>query len=175
MSILPAFAPEVGRPTWTALGTMSPAVKFSDDVDGAPVASPGRTDRNPAADGATTVTFNSTPVAPVGTAVPVTWSFCDTADTNGPGRPTSVRVSRMRTGSMVTTDDGALDAALATKMPPPPSVTATAAPIAAHRDLHSPPNRPDADAMTTSLVSDGHPVVVAQIAHRGPACQRCRE
>ena len=73
---------------------------------------PGRTDKNPAADGPTTVTFNSTPVAPAGTAAPVTCNFCDTADTNGPGKLVSVRVSNTRTGSIVITDDGALDAAL---------------------------------------------------------------
>ena len=168
MSICPAFAPEVGRPTCTALGTMSPAVKFSEDVDGAPLASPGRTDRNPAADGATTVTLSNTPVAPAGTAAPVTCSFCDTADTNGPGRPTSVRVSRIRTGSMVTTDDGALDAAFATKIPPPPSVTATAAPIAAQRDLHNPPNRPDPGDMTHSTRVRRPPLLAARIAQRGP-------
>jgi hypothetical protein len=111
MSILPAFAPAVGNPTWTEFGTVWPAVKFKDDVDGAPVASPGRTDTNPFAVGDTTVTFNNTPVEPAGTAPPVTCNFCDTADTNGPGNPTSVRVSKMRTGSIVTTDDGALDAA----------------------------------------------------------------
>jgi hypothetical protein len=103
---------------------MSPAVKLSDDVDGAPVASPGRTDKNPSAVGPTTVTFSNTPVEPAGTTVcgplvvgtgPVTCSFCDTADTNGPGRPTLTgsRVSKMRTGSIVTTDDGTHDAAVA--------------------------------------------------------------
>ena len=35
----------------------------------------------------TTVTFNNTPVAPAGTAAPVTCNFCDTADLNGPGKP----------------------------------------------------------------------------------------
>ena len=100
---------------------MSPALKFNDDVDGAPVASPGRTDKNPSAVGPTTVTFSNTPVAPAGTAPPVTCNFCDTADTNGPGKPTSVRVSKIRTGSIVTTDDGGLDAALTATIPPPPT------------------------------------------------------
>ena len=116
---------------------MSPALKFNDDVDGAPVASPGRTDKKPSAVGATTVTFNNTPVAPAGTAAPVTCNFCDTADTNGPAKPTSVRVSKMRTGSIVTTDDGTDDAACTANIPPPPNVTATAAPIAAHLERHN--------------------------------------
>jgi hypothetical protein len=34
------------------------------------------------------------------------------------------------------------DAAFAMKNPPPPNVTATAAPIAAHRDLHNDPRLP---------------------------------
>ena len=75
---------------------MSPAVKFNDDVVGAPVASPGRTDKNPAADGPTTVTFNNTPVAPAGTADPVTCNFCDTADLNGPGKPIPRQRSLLR-------------------------------------------------------------------------------
>src|SRR5918993_1803116 len=129
MSILPAFVPVVGSATCTAFGTMSPAVKFNDDVDGAPVASPGRTDKKPAAVGPTTVTFNNTPVAPTGTAaVPATGNFCDTADTNGPGNPTLVRVSRMRTGSIVTTDDDGPATASAMNTPPPPIETAMAAP-----------------------------------------------
>jgi hypothetical protein len=91
-------------------------LKFNDDVDGEPVASPDRTDKNPSAEGATTVTFNNTPVAPTGTGVcvpvvvgtgPVTCNFCDTADVNGPAKPTfdGSRVSRMRTASIITTDD----------------------------------------------------------------------
>src|SRR5215204_7667081 len=110
MSIWPAFAPVVGNETCTEFGTVEFAAKFSDDVLGAPVASPGRTDKNPGADGVTTVTLSNTPVAPTGTAAPTTGSFCDTADTNGPGRPrlTGSRVSRIRTGSIVMTDDGAL-------------------------------------------------------------------
>jgi hypothetical protein len=137
-SILPALAPEVGSATCTAFGTVAFAAKFSDDVVGAPVASPGRTDRNPEAVGETTVTFSRTPVAPTGTVAPTTWTFWDTADTNGPGKPrfTGSRVSSIRTGSTVTTADGSLEAALAKKAPPPPSATATAAPTAAHRDLH---------------------------------------
>jgi len=142
MSIWPAFAPAVGNATCTEFGTMSPAVKFNDDVDGAPVASPGRTDKNPAAVGATTVTFNNTPVAPAGTTAPVICNLRDTPDTNGPDKPTPVRVSRIRSGVTVTTDDAGLDAAFATNNPPPPNVTATAAPIAAHRDLHNPRRDP---------------------------------
>ena len=88
--------------------------------------------------GDATVTFSNTPVAPVGIAEPVTCSFCDSGDTNGPGKPTSTLVSRTRTGSIVATTDGALDAAFTATKPPPPNVTATAAPIAAHRDRHRP-------------------------------------
>ena len=41
---------------------------------------------------------------------PVTCNFCETGDTNGPAKPTFTgsRVSKTRTGSIVTTDDGAL-------------------------------------------------------------------
>jgi len=38
----------------------------------------------------------------------------------------------MRSGEIVTIDDAGLGAAFATRRPPPPNVTATAAPIAAH-------------------------------------------
>lgn len=69
------------------------------------MASPGRIARKPFADGATTVTLSRTPVEPAGTTAPVTWSFCDAAETNGPGRPMSVRVSKMRVGEIVTIDD----------------------------------------------------------------------
>lgn len=145
MSICPALVPVVGNATCTEFGAVSFMEKFSDDVLGAPVASPGRMEMNPSALGETAVTFNSTPVAPAGTTIavpavvaiePVIFSFCDTDETNGPGNPTFTgsRVSNTRTGSMVTTDDGALVvAALATNTPPPPIVTATAAPIAAQR------------------------------------------
>ena len=123
----------------------SPALKFNDDVDGAPLASPGRIDKKPSAVGPTTVAFNNTPVAPAGTAAPVTCNFCDTGDTNGPGKPTSVRVSKMRTGSIITTDDAGPDAAFATNNPPPPIETATAAPIAAHLALRKRVRPPEPD------------------------------
>jgi hypothetical protein len=102
-------------------------------------------------------------LAPGGTTVrvpvvvatePVTCNFCEFADTNGPAKPTlsGSRVSRMRAGSIVTTDDGALDAALATNKPPPPKVTATAAPIAAQRERHNARRRVETadDAISTS-------------------------
>jgi hypothetical protein len=54
---------------------MSPAVTFNYDVYGIPVASPGRTDRNPFPVGFTTVTFNNTPVARAVTLAPVTCSM----------------------------------------------------------------------------------------------------
>jgi hypothetical protein len=72
---LSGFAPVAGRPTCTAFGTMSPAVTFNYDVYGIPVASPGRTDRNPFPVGFTTVTFNNTPVARAVTLAPVTCSM----------------------------------------------------------------------------------------------------
>lgn len=46
-------------------------------------------------------------------------------------------MSRMRIGSIVTTDDAELDAAFATSKPPPPKLTATTAPIADYRDRHN--------------------------------------
>ena len=118
MSILPAFVPEVGIDTCTAFGTVTPAVTFNDDVVGAPVASPGRTEMNPFAVAPTAVTFSNTPVAPMGTTTlvpvavvtePVTCSFCATGDTNGPARPrfTGSRVSRMRSGETLTIVDSA--------------------------------------------------------------------
>jgi hypothetical protein len=48
------------------------------------------------------------------------------------------RVSTSRHGTTGTYDDAVPDDAFAMKIPPPPNVTATAAPIAAHRDLHKP-------------------------------------
>ncbi|HYN34861.1 MAG TPA: hypothetical protein VES40_19710 [Ilumatobacteraceae bacterium] len=176
MSIWPAFAPDVGKPTCTEFGIKSPALKFNDDVDATPVASPGRTDKNPFADGDTTVTFNNTPVAPTGTGVcvpvevgtaPVTCNFCDTADTNGPGNPTSERVSRTRTGSTVITDDAGPDAALTATIPPPPNVTATAAPTAAQRDLHKPRRSPAAATMIPpqDVMRQHHPAAKVKLSH----------
>ena len=51
-------------------------------------------------------------VVAAGTAPPVTLSFCEVADTNGPGSPmfNGSRVSKMRTGSIVTTDGDTVDA-----------------------------------------------------------------
>jgi hypothetical protein len=67
----------------------------------------------------------------------VTFNFCETPGTNGPGRPTSLRVSSPRAGVVAKNVEEALVAALATNNPPPPSVTATAAPIAAQRERHA--------------------------------------
>lgn len=104
---------------------------------------------NPFAVGPTAVTFNKTPDAPTGTGVcvplvvgtgPLICSFCETADTNGPARPTFTgsRVSSTRTGVTFTIVDSAgPGAADARKTPPPPIDTATAAPSAAQRDLHT--------------------------------------
>jgi hypothetical protein len=133
ISICALFLPEVGSPTCTELETMSPATKFIDDVEGVPVASPGRTDKNPLAVGATTVTFSNAPVR----SEFVTRSLRGTPDWNWPVSPMLLRVSRMRIGSIVTTDDGGPSAALTVMSPPAPSVTATAAPIAAHLERHN--------------------------------------
>ena len=90
------------------------------DVDGAPVASPGRTAIQPAPVGTTPVTFNTTPDAPAGTTtfvvrvsvgskyvsmLPVTASLRDTPAWNAPGRPTLNRVSSTRVGTTVTNVD----------------------------------------------------------------------
>ena len=77
-----------GNPTCTEFGTLSPVLKFSDDVDGASVASPGGTDKNLSAEGRTMVTFNNAPVPPGGASRPVICNFCETADANGSGNPT---------------------------------------------------------------------------------------
>ena len=120
ISILPMLTPLVGIATVTWFGTMSPGNTFRFDVDGAPVASPGRTEINPAPVGDTAVTFNNTPVAPAGTTtrlidcwfasihvvmVPVTRNFLDVPATNLPVKPMLERVSRTRVGSTVTTVD----------------------------------------------------------------------
>ncbi len=128
------------------------------DVAGAPVASPGRIDKNPFVAGRTTVTLNTADVAVDGTTsastatagaggwvgtVPVTCNFCATPDTNGPANPTSVRVSKIRVGVTDTNDDGSDDTASTATIDPAPNVTATAAPTAAHRDRHSDPESAD--------------------------------
>ena len=78
------------------------------------------------------------------------------------------RVSKIRTGSIVTTDDGTLDAAFTKTIPPPPSVTATAAPIAAHRDLHSRRCVP-----TPKFVSISCPILCMRPTRVGPDKQCC--
>ena len=144
MSICPALAPVVGSATWTEFGDVSFTEKFKFDVNGAPIASPGRIDMNPSAVAPTAVTFNNTPVAPAGTAVvaplvvatePVSSQLLRHRRHEGSRQTNIHRItcSNTRTGSIVTTDDGALGAALARNTPPPPSDTAIAAPIAAHR------------------------------------------
>ncbi len=149
------------------------------DVAGVPVASPGRIDKNPLVVGPTTVTFNTTDVAEAGTTsaltgavlpggcvatVPVTWSFWATPDTKGPGRPTSVRVSKMRVGVTATNDDGAEEEALTATIEPAPIVTATAAPTAAHRDRHI-PDRARRSCVITPLLPQ-----VAHTAYHIGAC-----
>ena len=103
------------------------------------------------------MTFDNTPVAPDRTTVllpvlmvvmvmvvvpvvvmvmdSVTRSFCDTCDVNGPLNPTltGLRESNTRTGSVDTAVESTLPAAFTAARPPAPNVTATAAPIAAHR------------------------------------------
>src|SRR6476620_10185480 len=85
-------------------------------VVGVPVASPGRTLTNPIEVGATAVTLATMPVAPSGTGdavdvaesdtaigiVPVTSSLRPTVAVSAPSRPTGIRVSRTRTGAIVT-------------------------------------------------------------------------
>ena len=82
----------------------------------APVASAGRTVRKPAALGPTTVTFNDTAVAPVGTTTctpsvvaiePVTNRSRGIGAVNMPESPRLVRVSRTRTGVIATNDEAA--------------------------------------------------------------------
>ena len=131
-----------------------PAAQLMFDVAGVPDASPGRIDKKPFVEGLTTVTLNTADVAVDGTTstftgaappggwvgtIPVTCNFWATPDTNGPAKPTSVRVSRMRVGSIDTNDDGSDDAAFTATIPPAPNVTATAAPTAAQRDRHAAP------------------------------------
>src|SRR5215207_3396056 len=138
--MLPEAAPMVGSSTVTEFGTVSPAEKLRFDVPGRPVASPGRTDKKPGVDGPTTVTLATMPVAPAGTgdwAVSVTSSLRGLSDVNGPVSPRSVRVSSTRTGEIAISAEGGL-AALAVKSPPAPSVMATAAPTAAHRERIGP-------------------------------------
>ncbi|MFT4657043.1 MAG: hypothetical protein ACI8V4_001210, partial [Ilumatobacter sp.] len=62
----------------------------------------------------------------VGT-VPVTCNVWEAPDTNGPAKPTSVRVSRMRVGVIATNADGLDDTALTSTRPSAPNVTATPA------------------------------------------------
>ena len=111
---------------------------------GTPGASAGRIDTNPAAVGPTTVTLRITPVAPSGTTtivpdlvaiVPVTLRSWGTGDTNGPGRPMSSRVSRMRVGVTLTNvDSSALTAADACQADNDhAAATVTAMPIAKYR------------------------------------------
>ena len=80
-----------------------------------------------------TVKFTATALAPSGTTelLPATWS-----DTVSPEifPPALSRVSNIRVGVTVLSDDASPDAADTPIRPPLPSVTATAAPIAAHRD-----------------------------------------
>ncbi len=94
ISICPVRAPDVGSPTCTEFETMSPAKKFIDDVEGVPVASPGRTDKNPLAVGDTTVTLSNAPVR----SEFVTRSLRGTPDWNWPTSPMLLRVSRTRIG-----------------------------------------------------------------------------
>jgi hypothetical protein len=144
--MVPAATPVVGNSTVTEFGTITPGdVKFTFDVAGEPVAVPGRTAKNPTVDGLIPVTFATIAVAPSGTGAPVltvlpgstigitpvTSSCRAVSFTKGPAKPAPMRVSNTRVGLIATNTDGWL-AALAVSRPPAPSVTATAAPIAAH-------------------------------------------
>jgi hypothetical protein len=150
--ILPALAPVRGSSTVIEFGTTWPGVsKFRLDVVGLPVAVPGRTDTNPIVEGATPVTLATIAVAPLGTGLPVpitlpgftigidpvTSSSRGESDTSAPLSPAPIRVSSTRVGLTGTNDDD-VPPASAANSPPAPSVTATAAPIAAHRVRHRP-------------------------------------
>ncbi len=149
--IWPVAVPVVGRATVTEFGTTSLGAKLRLEVVVGPVSVPGRTATKPPPVGRNTVTLATMPVAPSGTGLPVPgWSPGRTIGmvpvtsrvravplTSGPVSPMLMRVSSTRTGLIGTNDEGA-PAALVTKIPAPPSVTATAAPTAAHRDLHNP-------------------------------------
>jgi hypothetical protein len=87
--------------------------------------------------GTTSVATAATPPGGCVSTVPVTCNVWDTPDTNGPAKPTSVRVSKIRVGVIATNDDGSDDPALTATRLPAPNVTATAAPTAAQRDRHA--------------------------------------
>ena len=61
----------LGSCTVTTLAAIWPGVKFSDEVEGTPVASPGRTLTKPDVVGSTAVTLATTAVAPTGTTMAV--------------------------------------------------------------------------------------------------------
>jgi hypothetical protein len=67
------MSPEAGICTVTAFAMFAPpAAQLMLDVAGSPVASPGRIDKNPFVDGATTVTLNTTDDASAGTTSALT-------------------------------------------------------------------------------------------------------
>lgn len=133
------MCPSAGSATVTAFGTMSSARKLRLLVVAGPGAPAGRTLKNPSAVGLTAVTFMITPVAPAGTTSPVTSRILGSGEVNGPASPSPVRVSRIRSGVIVTTEAGDDPTFAPTRFdvaaPPAPRVTAIVAPTAAQRLL----------------------------------------
>ena len=126
------MSPATGNCTVTEFGTVCPAEKFKDDVDGTPVASPGRTATNPVPVGSTAVTLATTAVAPTGTTTddpppigtdPVMDTTSGCVDTNGPCSPRPSRVSTTCWGATATKLDDEPSLADAATSPPAPSVT----------------------------------------------------
>ena len=121
------------------------------DVEGAPLAVPGRTATNPVLAGRTAVTFAVMAVAPTGTTifepvrpsgsttgmVPVIATRVDRPPTSAVERPTPNRLSTTRSG-VIATNTAPGDSARTPASPPAPRVTATAAPTAAQRVRSSP-------------------------------------
>ena len=140
----------------------SPAAQFKLDVCGR-VAPPGYTVRYDAALWLATVTFITSVVASAGIVhrpfLPrtlVVWtSFAPNGTARGPTVFGAGRVSIRRHGVVATNIAGslALLAASAWIIPPAPSVTATAAPRAAHRDLPRCRWRPAVVVVVVMLVS----------------------
>ena len=119
---------------------MPPRSTFKFDVDGTPVASPGRTVTKPAAPASTAVTVNDTAVAPNGTNEPTIVTRCSTPSTNET-KPRSLRVSTTRTGvtgtNELTNDEPPV--ARTTASPPAPTTDATNTPAT---KLRTPSKRP---------------------------------
>ena len=123
------WSPTVGNFTTTELAIVPPRSTFRFDVDGTPVASPGRTETKPAAPASTAVTVNDTAVAPNGTNEPTTVTRCSTPSTNET-KPRSLRVSTTRCGVTGTYElaNDEPPVARTTASPPAPTTDATTTP-----------------------------------------------